>query len=63
MFLKNVPLTLSCLNKPKPARLRILLCLMPDSFTHQWGTPRSQWVKKRTSCGDAHSPQNKVNVK
>ena len=30
---------------PKPARLSILLCLMPDDFTRQWGTPRSQWVK------------------
>ena len=28
---------------PKPARLS--LCLMPDDFTRQWGTPRSQWVK------------------
>ena len=30
---------------PKTARLTILLCLTPDDFTHQRGTPRSQWVK------------------
>ena len=28
----------------KPAILSILLCLMPDDFTRQWGTPGSQWV-------------------
>ena len=28
----------------KPARLSILLCLTPDDFTRQWGTPGSQWV-------------------
>ena len=28
----------------KPARLSLLFCIMPDDFTHQWGTPRSQWV-------------------
>ena len=22
-----------------------LLCLMPENFTRQWGTPGSQWVK------------------
>ena len=29
---------------PKPVRLSILLCLLPDDFTRQWGTPGSQWV-------------------
>ena len=31
----------------KPAetgRLSILLCLTPDDFTRQWGTPGRQWV-------------------
>ena len=31
---------------PKPAILSILLCLTPDNFTCQWGTPRSHWVKE-----------------
>ena len=30
----------SPLDWPKPA----ILCLTPDDFTRQWGTPRSQWV-------------------
>ena len=45
--LKNyVPVikTHSPLNRPKPARLSILLCLTLDDFTRQWGTPGSQWV-------------------
>ena len=25
-------------------RLSILLCLTPDDFSRQWGTPGSQWV-------------------
>ena len=37
-------LTLWRPNRPKPARLSILLCLTPDNFTRQWGTPGSQWV-------------------
>ena len=38
------PLTHWHPNRPKPARLSILLCLTPDDFTRQWGTPGSQWV-------------------
>ena len=34
-------------NRPKPAKLSILLCLTPDDFTRQWGTPESQWVNER----------------
>ena len=37
--------TLWCPNPPKLARLSTLLCLTPDDFNRQWGTPRSQWVK------------------
>ena len=33
---------------PKQAILNILLCLTPDDFTCQWGTPRSQWVSPLT---------------
>ena len=29
---------------PKPAVISILLCLTPDDFIRQWGTPGSQWV-------------------
>ena len=32
-------------NRPKPARLSILLCVRPEDFTRQWGTPGSPWVK------------------
>ena len=38
-------LTLWRPNRPKQARLSILLCLTPDDFTRQWGTRGSQWVK------------------
>ena len=41
----DILITLWRPNRPKPARLSILLCLMPDDFTRQWGTPGSQWVK------------------
>ena len=30
---------------PKPA-IPAILCLTPDDFTRQWGTPRSQWVNQ-----------------
>ena len=40
-----VALTLWRPNRPKPARLSILLCLTPDDFIRQWGTPGSQWIK------------------
>ena len=43
--LAETSLTLRRPNRPKPARLSILLCLTPDDFTRQWGTPGSQWVK------------------
>ena len=43
--LRFTALTHSPLNRPKPAILSILLCLKPDDFTREWGTPRSQWVK------------------
>ena len=33
-------------NRPKLARLSILLCLTPNNFTRQWGTPGSQWVER-----------------
>ena len=33
---------------PKPAILSILLCLMPDDLTRQWGTPRSQELRSHT---------------
>ena len=39
--------THSPLNRPKPAILSILLCLTPDNFTRQWGTPRSQSVNRQ----------------
>ena len=39
----NWSLTLWRPNRPKPARLSILLCLTPDDSTRQWGTPVSQW--------------------
>ena len=42
-------------NRLKPARLSILLCLLPDDFTRQWGTPGSQWVN--------HSLKNYVPIK
>ena len=41
------PLTLWHPNRPKPARLSILLCLTPDDFSRQWGTPGSQRVKDK----------------
>ena len=34
---------------PKQDILNILPCLSPDDFTRQWGTPRNQWVKKKSS--------------
>ena len=44
-------LTLWRPNRPKPARLSILLCPTPDDFTRQWGTPGSQWVKCSAKWG------------
>lgn len=48
--INNAPLNYfqlySNINNPltsKPARLGILLCLMPDCFSRQWGTHGSQW--------------------
>ena len=43
-------------NRSKPARLSILLCLMPDNFTRQWGTPESQWVKALTVGWNLQTP-------
>ena len=35
---------LNCRYEAKETGLSILLCLTPDNFTRQWGTPGSQWV-------------------
>ena len=32
---------------PLASKLSILLCLTPDDFTRQWGTPGSQWVNQQ----------------
>ena len=44
--ISNKHRNLSPLNWPKPAILSTLLCLTPDDFTRQWGTPGVNGLSK-----------------
>ena len=50
---EDQPLTLSLPRVPN-GTYRILLCLMPDNFTRQWGTPWGEWVNTLEIAGSPY---------
>ena len=48
---------------PKPAILSILLCLTPDKFTCQWGTPEVNGLIILKKCTTVKVPMSKILIK